>query len=98
KLRLDSSSFDPESAFTTFAQQSTDTLYCSFLYVVNTSHNLAERASPTGRRFLSFLSASHTSVRFGAVAIKRGSVANTVKFGIATTAGTVVWDLVNDYP
>ena len=25
-------------------------------------------------------------------------MANTVKFGIATTGGTVVWDLINDYP
>lgn len=98
KLRLDSSSFDPESAFTTFAQQSTDTLYCSFLFVVNTSHNLAERASPTGRRFLSFLSASDNTVSFATLVIKRGSFANSVKFGIATTAGTVVFDATHDYP
>jgi len=97
KLRLDTSSFNPESAFTTFQNQFTDTLYYSFLFVVNTSHNLSARPSANGRRFISFLSTSDTTVRFAAVNIKRGSVANTFTLGIATTAGTVTWTGA-DYP
>lgn len=98
KIRIDSSSFDPESVFATFPNQFSDTLYCSFLFVASTSHNLAARGSAGGRRFISFLSADDTAMRIAGVHIKRGSVANSFKLGIASiNAGSVQWS-ATDYP
>jgi hypothetical protein len=95
KVNIVASTASSQDVYRQFATQTTGTVYAAFLVNVTDTAGLAAATSSSGDYFAGFLPSTSTSTYRCNIAIKTGSVADTIVFGVrphSTTDASATFD------